>query len=248
MIPLYLSTGCYNKKEKTIEDMILRAASASHKIQGVELSFLSPYELENFNYSNKTDNVLKNMKCTIHMPTKDIIYEKSELCDRLISKALNIYGYFSCEHAVFHYQNVKDFDYLIDKMGSKKILIENKDKISAKNCINEMKPIFDSYPDMGMVLDLEHAKSGASEIISEFKDKICEIHWSSPKININHNSYYAVFKNFESNIFWIKNINKPVVIEVELKNEDELKKEYLDSYHFIISQEIAMLNHHLNEY
>lgn len=246
MIPLYLSTGCYNKKEKTIEDMILRAASASHDIAGVELSFLSPYELESFNCSKKIDNALKDMKCTLHMPTKGIIYEKSELCDRLINKALRIYEHYSCEHAVFHYQNIKDFDYLINNFSAK-ILIENKDKISAKDCINEMKIIFDFYPEIGMVIDLEHAKAGACEIISEFKNKICEVHWSSPKININHNSYYSVLKNFESNILCLKNIGKPVVIEVELKNEEELKKEYIDINHFVIRQEIALLNHRLNE-
>ncbi|MDD4353542.1 MAG: hypothetical protein PHN56_03730 [Candidatus Nanoarchaeia archaeon] len=248
MIPIYLSTGCYNKKEKTIEDMILRAASASHKIQGVELSFLDPCELEYFNYSDKTDNALKKMKCTLHMPTKNIIYENNEECKKLIDKAIDVYDHFKCEVAVFHYQNVESFDYLISRFGKRKMLIENKDQISAKDCIAEMKPLFESYPDLGMVIDFEHAKYGAQQIIKEFEEKICEVHWSSPKISINHNSYNTILRSFDNNIAFARRLNKPVVIEIDLRSEDELENEYLEISEFVIRKEIGLLDYHLNRY
>jgi len=125
---------------------------------------------------------------------------------------------------VFHPDLVKDYSSL--KKFKIKAAIENMDKYKKfGGRYDEIRSVLEKYK-LKLVLDLNHCYTKdktmkqAEELISNFQDKICEIHLSG--FGGKNNLHSPLFKTKQINILkFIPRKNIPIIIESTLRNIEE---------------------------
>jgi hypothetical protein len=129
------------------------------------------------------------------------------------------------------------------------ISIENPDiKIANSRYFETIENILNNYP-VNLTLDVEHAKNDLKKFLTpEIIPRISEIHYSKPNPSFNHDCYSAGFKRFDEIIKAIKLINKPIIIEVDLKNYSQLNDGFIDESRNVIFEEIELLQKNLTSF
>jgi len=247
MIPIILSTACYHDKYEKVIDAAIRAIKPSHNINGIELSLLTKNECLDFeiNYElseySKKDNLI-----FIHAPAKSIVYLPKIESNKVLHRLKCIYDELGAKNIVFHCENIISMDYLISEMKGYNISIENPDaKMANSKYFETIENNMNNYP-VNLTLDVEHARNDLPKFLKKgVVEKICEIHYSNYNPVFNHDSYNAVIERFHEIISAIKVINKPVVVEIDLRNDSALGKEFIKNSREIISKEIELLRNNL---
>lgn len=247
MIPILLSTACYHRKYEKVINSVARAIKPSHDIEGIELSLLSKNECLEFEIDNDFLNYSKNHLTFIHAPAKNIIYSDNFESNIIIDKLKNVYDSLNAKNITFHLDNIESIDYLINEMKGYDISIENPDvKRAKKDYFETIENYLNNY-DINLTLDLEHARNDLSKFLKpNLIKRIAEIHYSNYNPDFNHDCYSAVFKRFNDIINAIKIVNKPVVIEVDLRIHSQLLIEFVNESGFIVSKEISLLKNNIN--
>jgi hypothetical protein len=242
MIPIILSTACYHRVYDNVIDSALRAIKPNHEIDGIEISLLSNDECLDFEPDGNLIGYSKNNSVFIHAPIKGVIYSKNPLSGKILDKIKNVYDSLNAKNATFHLENIESVDYLANQMEGYNISIENPYiKNADKNYFESLKNYLEKY-NLGLTLDLEHSRNDLIKFLNpKIKKRIFEIHYSNYNPNFNHDCYSAVFERFDKIICAIKEINRPVVIEIDLRKVSQLNDEFIDVSNYVISKEIALI-------
>jgi len=246
MIPIILSTACYHNKYEKVIDSVLRAIKPSHGINGIELSFLKKEELMEFEPNKAIMEYSENSQIFIHAPAKNIIYLENDESNKVFTKIKSVYNLLGAKNVTFHLENINSIEYLAQEFSEYNISVENPDiENASKKYFETLENYLENY-NIDLTLDIEHARNDLPKFLTKnIKNKISEIHYSNYNLPFNHDSYSAVFERFNNIIAVIKDVNKPVVIEIDLRNEAQLFGEFVDNSRFIISKEIALLKSNL---
>ncbi|MFA5333288.1 MAG: hypothetical protein WC376_02225 [Candidatus Nanoarchaeia archaeon] len=245
MIPILLSTACYHNKYDNINGAVLRAIKPSHIIDGLEISLLSKSECMEFKVSEELINYSAKKIISMHAASKGVVYRECTESNDILGKIKKDYDSLGVINVTFHKENIESIEYLIKQMKGYNFSIENTYILKTeKDYFKGLKKCLDLG--IGLTLDVEHARNELMRFLHpDIKKSIAEIHYSSYNPCFNHDCYSSVFERFEEIIKVIKIINKPVVIEIDLRNEEELFKEHISSSGFVISKEIALLRSRL---
>jgi hypothetical protein len=246
-IPIILSTACYHNKYERVIDAALRAIKPSHNVDGVEISFLKTSECYDFTVNSELVDYSKNNKIFLHACTKNIIYSNNFESNKVLNKLKNIYDSLNAKQITFHTENISSIDYLINYMKGYNLNIETPDVMrTERNYFKGIEALL-LYPNLSLTLDIEHSRNHLHKFLKpKIIKRISEVHYSNYNPGINHDCYNTVFERFNEIINAIKLINKPVVVEIDLRNNFELNKEFMNESRFIISNEIKLLRNNLN--
>jgi endonuclease IV len=114
----------------------------------------------------------------------------------------------------------KEFVFLTENMHKK----PQRDK-------NAFEAILNSHPDTELCLDVNHAytwsKVECGEIVSKWRNRIAQVHFSNCYKRKRHLSFKKVSKEFLKSIEPIMDLNVPIIIEEEMQtsNLSEIKEE-----------------------
>lgn len=226
-----ISTGCYFRQIKNIDDCIERILT--HDVYGIEFSFLKTQELSDYKISSSIEKLVNTYSNSIHAPTKNVLYKNNIKSIELINKLKQVYSIYNCNNIVFHLENVVNTNFLLKEFKDYNISIENPDS----------KCDFDYFPKLdellnkgfGLTLDICHALEFSKndlEILSK-KENINEVHWSFSG-KYNHDSPAIILENINYALNVVKELKKPIVLEIDLRPEEKNR--------FIISKELELLN------
>lgn len=253
-IPILVSTNCYYNKYDNLIDSILRAGKKIHYADGVEISELQVEKFNNFTPDNEVRNLLKNAHVSLHLPSKRVLYNSSIV--NTLEHACKLYDELNCKYMLFHPDTVPDTDFVLEKVGSRSVCIENLDKkkLGGEDYLNNILYFLEENNSFGIVVDLEHAKDSLYDLTknSIIRERIQGIHWSCPSNTFNHNSYNVIFKDFNRKIKSVLSFNKekvvPLIVEIGLITKEELEKNFITPSKYVIRNEINLIRHYLTEY
>lgn len=182
---------------------------------------------------NKLDSILPYLKnfiyISIHLPG-GLRYSNNEETRTLLKKIESYYLKIKAQLAVVHPDLVDDWEVFNDFKINWAIenMDDQKEKYRDKH---DLKEFFNEHGNWGLVLDVGHCNANdksmglADELISEFKDRIKEIHLSG--YEIFHDPLYRT-KQTEI-IHYCKKLEVPIIIESTFEISDGVggvKKEF----------------------
>jgi hypothetical protein len=222
-------------------EQILQALSYKG-ISGIQISFLEHNALLEFTPSKKIIGLLSKMDYNIlHAPT-NLDYDDSELSNKVLEKIESLHSILNCKCVIFHHNSLKNPKKAYSKIKCRTITVENLDKRTDES-INELASFFENNPDYMLTLDFCHAMSRSKEylskLISEFKEKIENIHWSLNKDDwLRHYSPKKLMNERAEDVNYmlekLKKLGKPTVIEI--------RRNYVKEDFSIINDEIKLLS------
>jgi len=190
----------------------------------IEISCMRQGELDRVD--NISQYVKDFLRKSIHLPT-DIKYQNNPETIKVLKKIEVLYKEINADLALVHPDTVIDWDVFDDyKLNW---AIENMDnrKESHKD-VDGLKKFFAEHTDWKMVLDLNHCFSNdksmklADDFISQFKDRIEEIHLSG---YVEYHEPLFQTKQLEI-LNYCKNVDVPVIIESTFDKVEDVEKEY----------------------
>lgn len=222
-IKLGFSTGCcyrtIDPKSKEITDII-----AKTECNAIELCFV---KIERLDTKISKNDVKRFSYLSIHAPTDDIIYKDNEETKIILDKLEALNKNLGSSYVVFHPDTINDFS--IFKKYNFNAVFENMDnRKKSLQTVDEFKILFEKYPKLNMVLDLNHCLSNdntfrlAYDFWNNLKDKIKYFHISGFIDNYHHPLFNS---NQDFIIDFIKNKNLPIIVESLFDNKNDFEKE-----------------------
>jgi len=163
---------------------------------------------------------------SIHLPT-DVTYKKDEQAKQLLDFVVDYYKEINADLILVHPDLVENWE--IFDQYKLNWAIENMDKEKQKyKTAEELAEFFKIKPDWKLVLDLNHCYTNdktmklADDIISQFKNRIAEIHISG--YVDYHDPLFQTKQNFI--LDYCNKVDVPIVIESVFDNVDDVAKEY----------------------
>lgn len=163
---------------------------------------------------------------SIHLPT-DVVYKNDQRTRQLLDTVVDYYKKITANLILVHPDLVEDWE-IFDKYKLN-WAVENMDKEKQKyKTAEDLAEFFKLKPDWKLVLDFNHCYTNdktmvlADDIISQFKDKITEIHLSG--YSELHDPLFITKQNFI--LDYCKELDAPIVIESVFDSIDDVKKEY----------------------
>jgi len=232
---ILLSTACYFRKNDDMNNIIKRILKPEHSVNGYGLALLTPDELMNFQPCNEIIELSQNYYNTLHAPAKKVAYKNDLETDKLLNKLKMLSTQLNMKNITFHYNTVEDFEYLVNNLKNFSISLENQGIKDGNN--SGLEELLDTYPSIYLTFDVCHAiefgKEEEDKIIKKYDYKIMETHWSYSGSNFNHDSAAIMLMEINYMLKLIKSLNKPVLIEVDLRESSK--------HSFIIRKEIQLL-------
>src|SRR3989344_7402281 len=182
------TTGSLYRSSFTCEEIIKLYSSLG--ADAIELSFLAPKELMQFNPSPETKKIIQGFKhVSIHAPCKGITYNQSDSSE-VIKKLSELCAELSIEGIVLHPDTVENF-YMLDKLNLP-FLIENMDKRKKYGTHPEqIRELKEKY-NFGFVFDVQHAYEHdpkmnlARELIDVMGNRLKHMHVSGENESESH--------------------------------------------------------------
>jgi len=231
MNQLGFSTGCLYKTSINIEERINLYSSVG--ANAIELGFGSPSELFLFNLSQRTiKNLDKYNFISIHAPwVGEIKYRDNKLSENVFQKLEKLCQEIDVKGIVFHPNTITNF-YLLEKTNLP-IYIENMDKRKSIG-INEkyFEKLKQRY-NFRFVLDLQHAYEHdelmnlTNNLTNLIGNRLNHLHVSGTLNQSFHSPLYLAenLKKIKKSLQNPKLTLVPKILEGEIKNQNNLKKE-----------------------
>ena len=200
---------------------------ANNLANAIELNCLNEGYIDYIILSNNLD--LSYFKyISLHAP--NLLYQKNDVSNRILSKLVEVYKKYSIKNIVIHVDMVKDWD-IFSNYSMLPISIENMDdRKDFGKSIADIKSILEKY-NFNLTLDLQHCFVNDStmklafEFQKLFNKRIVEYHISGFEKDLSH---YPLFKSSQDEIIYsLQFKNLPIIIESTFDKIGEHKKELL---------------------
>lgn len=160
---------------------------------------------------------------SLHMPC-DIRYGNNEETRTLLSKARNYYTGIDAQLAVIHPDLIDDREVFDDFVGINWAVENMDDRKERFKDVNDLNDFFLDHSAWGLVLDLGHCNANdksmnlASDLISNFRGKIKEIHLSG------YETFHdPLFRTRQTEIInYCKKLDVPIIIESTFELMDSI--------------------------
>jgi sugar phosphate isomerase/epimerase len=222
--PITISTGLVYKLTNDRNEMIQKLREFSP--DGIELSFAHPQFLFDFTINEENLKYLRTLKFnSIHAPWKNIIYEDSSVCRKVLEKIYELYVKINARNVVFHKGPEDDFKILRDFNFISSV--ENDDWRKGLNTPLQIDQELIANPNLKLTFDFAHALTVSSRDIptyfTGFKDSIIQVHIAM--LNRLMQDHYFLHKHDSSGLRRLIGMipkNIPLVLECVAPNEDEV--------------------------
>lgn len=241
---LGISTGCYYGRVSAEKK---HSTALKSDFEAVEITDLESETFLKTRFDKEEILKIRNASfSSIHAPVYNVSYENNNTSNKVVTMIKKLYDTLDCSNIVFHHDTIKDEDYFFKEFKGYNISIENLDiRFVSQQPLNKMSYYFSANPELGFTLDVCHALEYCEEnlevLVSNFRDKIAEVHWSYPYKGGRHYSVVDVLKKEkkeEGKILKILNLiaelDKPVILE--------FKGGYYNNIESVINEDYRLIN------
>lgn len=226
-----VSTGVLFGHKNDRNEQIRFLRESRIMIDGLEVLFSSPKELEGFKLTKENEKYARTLKfCSLHLPWKDVVYSKKE--NPIIKMLSELYLSLGAKNAVIHpdcIENPATYEFMQQFFPN--LSVENMTpRKPVGYSIEEIRKITDCNGKLGVVLDFAHcmeSKESFEMYEKAFFQKISEIHISASKRALygdeTGSSHIALHKT--EILPQIRKRNVPFIIEGKVSTAEELEKE-----------------------
>lgn len=194
---------------------------------GIELGYVDGERIDEQPIEQIDHSLLKKFSwVTIHAPAKNLPYGDNEETKKLFASLENFHKQTPLNLVVFHPDAIGDLSVL--ESLTVPVGIENMDRRKQGfQTVEQLKPVFDQYPNWGMVLDVNHCYSLdtsmqlAEDLKAQFPPKIKQVHLSG--YTELHDPLYNADQDI---ILDAVPAETPIIIESTVLNLDDIKKEF----------------------
>lgn len=217
--PICISTGCIYKLSDDRNDLIEKLRELSPV--GIELSFVYPEYLLNFDINKNNLDYLKSLKFnSIHAPGLNMVYGANKTSERVLQKISELYKQINARNVVFHKGQIENYDLIMN--NNFVASIENDDWRKPKHNVEDVKNALDRNKGLRFTFDFAHAVSisplSVHQYINNFKDETIEIHLSVINKDSEEHDFLHKYDNVKirSLIQSLKVFSVPVVLEATI--------------------------------
>ncbi len=216
-----LSTGSIYKWNYDLDNLI-KICKNNFKIDGIELMLTDKKSLKNFTLHNDNLDWIKNLKhVTLHAPRKIVDNPVDDLdIKNQLNMIENIYNRVGAKAVIFHITNLPELKLL--NQFNFKFIIENTTKKGGVN-LSKFTEIVKEY-ESDICLDVSHAFTWSNiesqKYALKFKNNIFQIHLSVSRGGHEHLPISNLGIDFDKSIKFLKNINKPIIVEADYNDKD----------------------------
>ena len=217
-----LSTGSIYKWTKNFDDL-LDICRGGIKINGIEIMLANGQILEKFSINSKNVKWLRALShVTLHAPVSILkeAYGDMALVGKQLKILEDIYNIVKAKAVIFHVTSIPEYGIL--REFNFKFIIENT-TLKGNVDIHSFYQRLEEYR-ADMCLDVSHSFTWSSKEAEKynikFKDKIFQIHLSASSGGHEHLPLSASGDTFKESIKFLKNINKPIIIESDYNNNN----------------------------
>ncbi len=217
--PICISTGCIYNLSDDRNDLIEKLRDLSPV--GIELSFVYPEYLLNFDINKNNLDYLKSLKFnSIHAPGVNVVYGANKTSERVLQKISELYSQINARNVVFHKGQIENYDLIMN--NNFVASIENDDWRKPKHNVEDIKNVLDKNKGLKLTFDFAHAVSISSldayQYINNFKDETIEIHLSVINKDSGEHDLLHKYDNLKirSLLQSLKVLSAPVILEATI--------------------------------
>ena len=223
-IQLGFSTGCLHKCVPTLREQFGVISDAGCRAVELNALRINDFRSPTFEVLD-ADDLAKFNYISLHTPKSS--YGKNAETDEIFNRTYQLRQRTFFDQAVFHPDQVVDADFSIFDCPGFSVALENMDsKKSAFKTADEFEPIFKKYPNLSLVLDVNHAFTNdptmllAAQFRELFSERIVQVHLSGAGY------HEPLFKTKQSDIVnAIRGLDVPIIVESVFEHRDELLRE-----------------------
>ncbi|HEX8974853.1 MAG TPA: hypothetical protein VF817_05255 [Patescibacteria group bacterium] len=224
-----ISTGLIYKFYSDRNEMI--EILSKFNPDGIELSFFDSTIILNFEINEKSIAYLKTLQhVSIHAPWKNITYEDSEHCHKVLQAIEKLARKIDAKVVVIEREQIKDFN--VFNGYNLPFAIENDDwrKETDAKTIEDVGKILEINPALGFCLDVAHAMTirenfeYANAFIEKNGQRISQVHTSMIDRTMSDHTFLCEYDNekLREMIRKIKSLQVPIVLEAVALSEGEI--------------------------
>jgi hypothetical protein len=201
-------------------------------IDGIEIGTARLKELFAFSCDEDQRRWLRSLRYLSIHPGYDVrkLSDQEELL-RIYQRIESLYDDLQADQLILHPNHLPKPGFL----GKFRFIVSTENIYRPKYSRREIRRVLDSYPGMGLCLDLSHAylfsEHETADLVAEFRDRITQLHLSGSLMGKDHVSLRQAKQGFLRSISPALSLNVPVIIESDLRKKS---KRYL-------TEEIAMV-------
>jgi hypothetical protein len=196
--------------------------SKSCKIDAVEITVGTYGQVENLEICNENIQWLKSLQyVSIHAPVIDRAHWTGSQTRHMLAKIVEVYQTINAKQIIFHADGPPPHGWHTDQQCS--ICIENLAP-STKISPSQLRDLLNEYSPAFFCMDISHAllhsKQHVKLLLSMLDTRIAQFHISGTLDGHEHQRLIYADEAFKEAFTFVKNINRPYILEEDLDSYD----------------------------